>query len=399
MNNKKTRAFAMALAVFLAAVLLFGLIYSAVAPQAGAVSALDKLRNNAKALEGEKEKIQAELAQIKSEKASVVKQKTVLDRQIEITEQEIQNTTTLIQELSAEIARKQEELDEALRSEAEEYEAFRTRIRVMEEAGDTQYLGILLASDSFSDMLERMSIIQEIMDYDLKLMDDLKESRERIEETKKSLEADKDEQAAVKEELAKRQAELVTQRGEQVQLIKDLEKEENEYRKAYEEAEEAERDLKKQIDDLMKELARKKSVYVGGTYTWPLPGYSIGAGEGSKFGTRVHPILNVEKFHSGVDIPAPTGTKILAANSGEVIKATYNGGYGNCVVIDHGGGKATLYGHMSRFAVSAGQQVKKGDVIGYVGSTGLSTGPHLHFEIIENGSPVNPMNHFSKVSG
>jgi murein DD-endopeptidase MepM/ murein hydrolase activator NlpD len=387
--------FALALALLLVFALVFGFIYSVAIPAAGAASSLDALRQNSKSLAAEKKKIQDELSEVKREKASAAKRKEALDRQIDITEQEIQNTEALIEALTGEIDRRQAELDEALRREAEQYEAFRIRVRAMEEAGDTGYLGVLLSADSFSDLLGRIGTVQEIMDYDLALMEDLQATRLVVEETKRALETDKDEQSSVKQTLSDRRAELARQSREQVQMLQELEKEEAEFRKAIQEKEAAEADLRRQISRLMEELARKNTVYVGGEYTWPLPGYTAG----SPFGPRYHPVLRRNRMHTGQDIPAPTGTKILAANGGEVIKADYNSGYGNCVVIDHGGGQATLYGHMSRIGVSVGQKVKKGAVIGYVGSTGLSTGPHLHFEIIINGSQVNPMNYFTKVSG
>ncbi|MDR1157725.1 MAG: peptidoglycan DD-metalloendopeptidase family protein [Oscillospiraceae bacterium] len=395
MRNNKTRVFAVALALLLVFALVFGFIYSVTIPAAGAASSLDALRQNSKSLAAEKKKIQEELSQVKQEKASAAKRKEALDKQIDITEQEIQNTEELIAMLTGEIARRQAELDEALRREAEQYEAFRVRMRTMEEAGDTGYLGVLLSADSFSDLLGRIGTVQEIMDYDLALMEDLQATRLVVEETKRALEADKDEQSSVKQTLSDRRAELASQSREQVQMLQELEKEETEYRKAIQEKEDAEKALQRQISSLMAELARKNTVYVGGEYTWPLPGYTAG----SPYGLRYHPILKRNRLHTGQDIPAPTGTKILAANGGEIIKADYNSGYGNCVVIDHGGGQATLYGHMSRIGVSVGQKVKKGAVIGYVGSTGLSTGPHLHFEIIINGTQVNPMNYFTKVSG
>jgi murein DD-endopeptidase MepM/ murein hydrolase activator NlpD len=138
------------------------------------------------------------------------------------------------------------------------------------------------------------------------------------------------------------------------------------------------------------EAARKKNEYVGGEYLFPVPGYTIGSEDGSKFGMRMHPILKVQRRHNGVDSPAPTGTPIVAANSGTVIVVERHSSYGNYVVIDHGGGQATLYAHMSKFNKKVNATVKRGDTIGYVGSTGLSTGPHLHFEIIINGKPQDP---------
>lgn len=393
-----SRFWAMVLAIFLVVALLLSLVFSLLSADAAAASSgksLDDLRKNAKTLAEEKKQIQNELAQIKKDKNSAMKEKAALDKQIDITAQEIENTTALIQELTVEIAARQNDLDAALRDEAETYEQFRVRLRVMEETDEAHYLGIVLQADSFSDMLDRMETVQDILAYDRKLMDKLKEDRLRIEQAKTELEADKAEQSEIRAELDGRQAELVDQRADAQKLIDELAAEQKAYQAAYDEATAAEQELQKQIAKIMEEQKKKNATYVGGTYTWPLPGYSTIS---SGFGSRKHPVLKVTKYHTGIDLPAPTGTKIIAANKGTVITAGYNSGYGNYVVIDHGGGQATLYGHMSKILVSVNQQVTKGQTVGQVGSTGLSTGPHLHFEIIINGTQVNPMNYFTKAS-
>ena len=161
------------------------------------------------------------------------------------------------------------------------------------------------------------------------------------------------------------------------------------------------KELEKQEDELQAEADRltaeivklmdKSSPYVGGTFTWPCPSSHYIT---SSFGNRLHPILKTWKYHTGVDIGASSGKDILAAASGKVIMATTYGGYGNCVMIDHGGGIVTLYGHASRLCVSNGAVVKRGDVIAKVGSTGRSTGPHLHFEVRKDGAYVDPMSYF-----
>ena len=138
-------------------------------------------------------------------------------------------------------------------------------------------------------------------------------------------------------------------------------------------------------------LMDKSSPFVGGEFAWPCPSSHYIT---SSFGNRLHPILKTWKYHTGVDIGASSGKDILAAASGKVLMATTYGGYGNCVMIDHGGGIVTLYGHASRLCVSNGAVVKRGDVIAKVGSTGRSTGPHLHFEVRKDGAYVDPMSYF-----
>lgn len=181
-------------------------------------------------------------------------------------------------------------------------------------------------------------------------------------------------------------------RAESDKMIKALEADASAYEEELKKAEKAEQEMQKTINEMMKQLS--KAAYVGGTFTWPVPGCTKIT---DPFGPRIHPITKKKSTHTGVDIGAPYGTKIVAANTGTVIISGYNYAYGNYVVIDHGGGYSTLYGHMSKIAAKKGANVKKGAVIGYVGSTGLSTGNHCHFEIRKNGVAENPMNHFTKV--
>ena len=136
--------------------------------------------------------------------------------------------------------------------------------------------------------------------------------------------------------------------------------------------------------------------YIGGEMLWPVPGYTKLS---STFKMRVHPITGVYKLHSGIDIPAPTGTNFLAANDGVVVKAGYNTAYGNMVMIDHGGGVSTLYAHGDKIMVTLGQTVKKGDVVLQVGETGYATGPHAHFEVRINGTPVDPLPYVTNQNG
>jgi murein DD-endopeptidase MepM/ murein hydrolase activator NlpD len=175
-------------------------------------------------------------------------------------------------------------------------------------------------------------------------------------------------------------------------LIEKFNQQSEENIKAIQAAERAEEQLQAEI---RKELSEKgDSEFVGGDFLWPVSGYHMIT---SKFGMRTHPVTGVYKLHTGVDISGSgiNGKPVRAANSGKVLKAGYNSGYGNYVVIDHGGGCSTLYGHASRLNVKVGQKVSRGDVIMYVGSTGYSTGPHLHFEVIKNGEYTNPLSYFN----
>ena len=219
-------------------------------------------------------------------------------------------------------------------------------------------------------------------------------------QAKLALEADKADLLQNRKELGERQSELAEQYGEADKIIAGLMKAAADKQAIYNKELEAEKEAAEQIAKAeaewkkQQEAAKKNTAYVGGEFGWPVPGYE--GNISSPFGWRKHPILKDMRMHNGIDISAPKSAKITASNAGTVILTAYNSGYGNYVVVDHGGGYTTLYAHMTKFAVSDGTKVGRGDTIGYVGSTGLSTGPHLHFEIRVNGSPKNPEGYLRK---
>lgn len=419
----------MILAVILAILMLVPFIFSAFnAYGASTASNLEKLRARAAELQQEKGKLNDELSKIQSSKQSALQRKMTLDKQIDVAEQEIDNSNQLIDSLTAEIKEKEVQLADAIEAEKEELRLYKKRVRAMEESGTASYIGILVQADSFDDLLGRVEIIGDVLEYDQQVIARLKSTRQLIADTKTGLENDRTEQSSEKTVLEARKAELDAQYKQSEQFVAALETEQHEYEAALREALKAEDSLDNEIKSLLArqaaekaaaeaaarkaEAARKAAQQSGGgggnsasssggsggatrvgtgSFSWPLPGYTNVT---SGFKMRYHPILKVNKMHTGIDLPAPTGTKIKASDSGTVVTAGYNTGYGNYVVINHGGGKATLYGHMSRILCSVGQKVDKLDTIGAVGSTGFSTGSHLHFEIIINGKQVNPLNYF-----
>ncbi|MDL2288377.1 peptidoglycan DD-metalloendopeptidase family protein [Oscillospiraceae bacterium OttesenSCG-928-F05] len=394
MNRPVAKRICAVLALFLAVLMLLPVLLS-VLPVAGAITQadLDRLKDEAGDLQREKAEIASELQQTRKDKESAMREKEILDQSIEVTERQIANTNAMIQELAAQIASKEEELLAAKQREADEYALFKRRIRAMEEAGDASYIGVMLKAESFSDLLSRFDVINDIMAHDRKVMEQLRVMREEIDDARQTLETAKSDQDAVKAELLAFQTELEESYQKQAAFVNQLAEQEKEYQRLYGEAEAAEKEAQKEIQSMMAELAKKNSVYVGGDFAWPINGYYNVT---SPFGMRLHPVLKVNKMHTGVDIGAPQGASITAMNSGTVITAGYNNGYGNYVVIDHGGGRATLYAHMSKILVAKGQSVTKGGEIGKVGSTGYSTGPHLHFEVIIDGEQTNPMQYFQK---
>lgn len=384
--RKSTKRLAMILAILLAAMMVLTFVFGAIAQSA---SALDTYKNKQKELTAEKARLAEKRKETQKEKKSIISQKYDIDDQIANVEAEIENTTLLIQEYTIQIALTQERLFAKNEEIKAKEDAFLLRMRAMEEAGDVSYISILMQSTNFSELLGRISMISEIAEYDRHIISELQAAKEEIAKEKEQLEIEKIEQQESRQLLSNAQAELAQLYDELNAKIAELEADEKELAKAEEEAEKKMAETQNEINRLMEEARKKNNgPYVGGSMEWPVPEWTRIS---SPFGTRLHPILKVNKFHSGVDIAAPNGTPVLAANDGTVIMAEYNGGYGNCIVINHGGGIATLYGHNSKLLVKKGDTVKRGQQIAKVGSTGTSTGPHVHFEVKEDGKQVNPL--------
>ena len=390
-------------------------------------SEINALQSKQDQLRSQQADQQAQIDALRGEEAGVLEQKAALDQEANLTQQEIEVVQAQIALYDELIVEKKAELVEAKAEEAEQSELFRARMREMEEGGKLNFIVVLLESRSISDLLTRIDMISEVMSYDKALEQALIAAREKVEEAEQALETAQAEEEAKKGELESRKADLLAQVSEAEALIKSLESDIEAYKAAYNETEKAKQALQAEINQKVAQLeaerkaaeeaARKAAeeaarqqqqqqqpsqpsqpsqpttpTYTSGTGSmiWPAPdSHQIN----SPFGWRIHPIYGTSKFHSGVDINASYGSSVLAADSGTVILAGWNGGYGNCVVISHGNGITTLYGHMSSIAVSSGQSVSQGQTIGYVGSTGNSTGPHLHWEVAVNGQQVNPLNY------
>jgi murein DD-endopeptidase MepM/ murein hydrolase activator NlpD len=331
------------------------------------------------------------IADLKKKQQAELKEKTRLEKeQQELTKQQNEEANA-IEELEKQIAEAKEHLRQtelALAQATADYnqmnELVKTRLQVMYKNSETTMLDTLLSSGSVVEFYERLHYMQVISENDNKLMQQLEEARLDV-ELKKQM------QEQAKEILEQKLGE----REERLQQIKTSRaRVEGEISRSKKEIQQLEKEIDKQLEE-SKRLESKiktlmtKQKYVGGSMTWPVPSsYRIT----SSFGMRKHPILRKNKMHTGVDIGADKGASIVAANSGTVIMAHYDkNGYGNMVVIDHGGGITTLYAHASKLLVKVGDKVKSGQTIAKVGSTGLSTGNHLHFEVRVNGEPKDPM--------
>lgn len=324
---------------------------------------------------------------------------------------QVENINRQIATLSLLIADKQDDLDEAQERLSELNEKNKERIRTMEEEGDLSYWSVIFAANSFSDLLDRINMVQEIAASDKRRLKELREAAQTVVEAQAELETEKQGLETTREELAVTEAELASKREEADELLRQLVAKGEEYEALIDESEELQDELMQQIAKTEKELKQAEyqewlATYVPPT-TWPSddvrPSTNAPASTGwlcpvpyytltSAFGMRIHPIYGTQRMHNGVDMACSQGTPIYAAKSGKVTVASYQaGGAGYYVSINHGDGFSSIYMHMTHYIVSAGQYVTQGQVIGYVGSTGGSTGPHLHFGIAYNGTYVNPM--------
>ena len=341
-----------------------------------------------------------QLKSIAGDKAQALEQKRLLDRQISAKVQEIQSTESIIAQYDALIADEQAKLEDTQAKEEIQYELFCKRVRAMEEAGTVSYWSILFDSADFADLLDRATFVSEIMEADNKIMDDLAALRKSIEAQKAELETSRADQQTQRDALVAQKKELDAKEADAAALVQKIQSQESEYQSSRDalkrEEEEVEAQIIKKQKEIQAKIAAGQISFDPGTgWQWPVPGrYKIT----STFGPRIHPITGLPGNHTGTDVAAPKGTAILAARGGVVTISTYNNSYGNYVVVQHDNGIATLYAHMSSRAVSEGQIVTQGQTLGYVGSTGSSTGNHLHLEFRVNGKGQDALNYYPNLS-
>ena len=379
----------------LAAAVAVSLLPEAVVVPASAVTQaeIDAMKEEANSLKQQQEEIQDQLDSLAADRENAMARKTLLEQQINATRAEINTIAAQIAKYDELIAQKQEELSQAEAEEQAQYELFCERVRYMEEQGEVSYWSILFSSKDFADLLDNAMMVEEIMDYDNQVMDQLIALREQIEEDKAELETARQEQQDAKAEQEAAQANLQAQESEVDALLSQISNQEDELEAREAQLRAASDAATAEIAAAERELAAQiANVPSESGFLWPLPGrYNLS----SLFGSRKHPITGKANNHTGIDLPASSGTSILAAKSGVVTTSTYNNSYGNYVVVSHSDGTSTLYAHMVRRNCSKGDTVSQGQVIGYVGTTGSSTGNHLHFEVRVNGSRVDPINYFT----
>lgn len=384
-------------------------------------SEIDDLQKKLDALEQQAQEQQDVINDLTSQKARFITRKLALDNKIEINRQMIELIGEQVKIYDEIIAEKQAELDKALEKETTQTELLRSRIRAMEENSNSSYVSFIFDSSSVTELLSRIGDVNDIMHYDKTLEEEYMAAREDVESIKKSYEEARHEQELLQKELDTKQAELDAQVEAAYTMIADIETlsddAQAEYDAIAEEEAKAEETLQEAIRKRAEEEAKRNQNNNTGGNTggnsgggsgggssgggsavslydlqWPVPSCTLIT---SRFGYRVAPTTGASTYHGGLDIGAGMGASIVAAGAGDVIYAGANGGYGNCVMIDHGNGIVTVYAHMSSIGVSYGQYVTAGQYVGAVGSTGVSTGPHCHFEIRINGAQTDPAAYFS----
>lgn len=357
------------------------------------ISNAKKERDSLKSAKTDLEKVKKQLETSKSNLNTYISQ---IDASLTDIQLKIDTLNEQITEKENQIEETTEELHEAERIQQEQYEAMKKRIKFMYERGDTIYFELLLESGSFADMLNKAEYIERLSSYDRDKLNEYIATTELISLTKQALEEEKetlDEAKASREAEQDNLEQLLQAKSAELNTVKaDISNKEAAI-KEYEAEIKAENAA---IAALEKEVAADKAAlyskykYDGGVFTWPCPNYTRIS---DNYGMRMHPTLGVEKMHNGIDLAAPGGSPILAAYEGTVVAAAYEGSMGNYVMISHGNGLYTIYMHCSALYVSKGQDVSAGTKIAAVGSTGRSTGNHLHFGVRLNGAYVSPWNY------
>lgn len=441
-----TRCFALLLACALA----LGCLSHA---QAASRSAIESLQSQQASLSVQKAELQKKLDGIRSSQGQALNKKNLVEQQLNVLNQQIQVSENLLAQYARQITEKEAELEQAKAKEAEYQAEFEQRVRAMEERGHVSYWSVLFQASDFSDLLDRIDMIGEIMDADDQVLDQLAEARQAVAQAKADLEQSRQGQQETLAQQQSQQAQLQVQQAEVDRLIQEITVQSDVYARQIEQLEDSQDAVAQQIAQAeatyQKQLAAEKAAAEqaaqkaaaekaaaekaaaaakaaaekaaqqkqqtssssgGGStssgsqssqttasasgFLWPIASSHRVT---SPFGWRTHPITGRQHLHGGIDIAAPNGTPILAAKAGVVVISLYGSSYGNYVVLSHPDGTRTLYAHMSQRSVSAGDTVSQGQTVGLVGSTGSSTGNHLHFETwtgSSSSSRVNPMQFF-----
>lgn len=372
---------------------------------------LNSAKNEQKGLQKDLDEVAKKKKELESAKNQLADDVMKMDEEMQAIESKIASLEEILEQKNTQVEETKVQLEQAKEDIEKQYEEMKIRIRFMYEHGSSTYIQILLNAGSFGEMLNKAEYIEQLSEYDRNMLQKFKDTKDEVAKLEKNLEEQVDALDLQKEEITKQKNEmngLIKEKETEIvkyqEDIKDQDAAIEEYEamiaeqdatiQALEAAVEANKAAKKKAEEERKKQSvsgnstgYKELTFKGGPFCFPAPGYSRVS---DVYGYRMHPTLHVEKFHNGIDFASSTGNPILAAADGVVVAAAYNATMGNYIMIDHGSEVYTIYMHASSLNVSTGQTVNKGDRIGSVGSTGRSTGPHLHFGVRKNGSYVDP---------
>lgn len=409
--------------LLLAAVMILSVLMPAMTTLAGAVTAGDiqDYKDSLQDVQDKKGELEDKLDALQDDKDAAEEKLSLLQEQILLTEQQIGDSQKLLDSYDQQIADKQSEITQLEEQEDQQYEEFYAQTRWMEENGGTSFISIIFQASSFSELLDYLMLVTDIMNYNDRIITQLEETQSQLAQARDDLQAARDSQAATQAKLESAKADLTSQKADADQYYQELLNSEESYNsevaQLQADEDQIQADLKEAQKKYDEQLAAQQKpttppstggstggggsssnpvVDPSGNWYWPLPGYYYIS---SVFGGRYHPITGVWETHTGTDIPAPGGTPIQCAKDGIVTTSQYNPSYGNYCIIYHGNGYATLYAHMRALpSVKVGESVTAGQVIGYVGTTGSSTGNHLHFELRINGQRASALDLYPNLS-
>lgn len=407
MNNKRI------ISVILSLTLIFSA--SSCIESVNAAKSITTLKKELADNASKKQEAIREKAEKQQELNTAVDKKNELDIKLSALQEDIDLIDNVITEKEREIDEKSSQIEQLSEEIDESKDTLKERMKIMYENGTSSYLEIIFQAKGLSDLFTRIAVVQDIVKHDKNMIEEYVNSKTQIENAKLTVEKERDEQKEAKTILDEKKTDLKQMQSERDELINELKTEITKLEKFQEESEKYEEQARKELQEAIAaqeaqaKKAEKQSVKTdnssgngsavkaqaakaaSGIYGWPSANSTRVTSEFSP--RRKNPVSGVWKKHTGMDIGAAAGTDVLASRSGTVVTAKWNNGYGYYITINHGDGVATLYAHNSKLLVKAGDKVEKGQVIAKVGSTGNSTGPHIHFEVIVNGEPQNPRNY------
>ena len=354
---------------------------------------LSELQDEREELEKETKEAQQKLDEARQKQADVEAEISAMDGVINAAQNELDEAQADLDDVTARLEESQQALEEATQKREQQFESFSGRMRFFYESSQLSYLDIILNAESFSDMVRRLQYIEDIMSYDNNILNQLTETQNEIKTRTEEIAEEKEMSEYLLGVAQDKMDSLNKVVAEKEALVASYAQDADKYDQLIESNKKASQEATDLINKLLAEQSSSKSTYVytGGQLNWPVPSVAASSSSlSSGFVTRDRPIGRGSEFHTGYDIPASYGSAVVAAEAGTVIYAGWMSGYGNTIMINHGNGLVTLYGHNSSLTVSKGDVVTRGQQVAKIGSTGNSTGNHCHFEVRVNGSPVSP---------